>query len=149
MFKSDLLLVVDCRPDVFYTGAALVWDYAGLTITVPPGFATDLASIPHMLDWIPNFDRTGHSRRPGVLHDWLYNGERHRGKAFADVVLYFALLSEGMDEAGAVAIYQGVNLFGQHAWDTNGTKRLSSLFRSNDQYVDWLRTGPTLNPVTG
>lgn len=124
MFTSDLnLIAIAGRPDLWRFGAPLVWEAPaspGLnaeTITVPKGFITDLASIPHALDWLPNFDRTGLSRRPGALHDWLYGGDRTRGKDYADAVLRAALLAEGMSAVGAFEIWFGVSKFGRPAWD--------------------------------
>lgn len=149
MFTTDLQLVANPgRPDFWFTAAPLVWsDPTGLSITVPTGFRTDLASIPRILEAIPDLDVNGRSRRPGVLHDWLYGGARWIGKAAADALLYRALISEGMDERGATAIYEGVHLFGAQAWAEDGTESLCRMFRSFDDYAAWLRTGPRLNPA--
>jgi hypothetical protein len=149
MFKTDLSLVANPgRPDFWFTGGPLVWqDPTGLAIVVPTGFRTDLASIPRFLEAFPDLDVNGKSRRPGVLHDWLYGGARWIGKDAADALLYQALLAEGMDKAGATTIYQGVHLFGQSAWDEDGTESMVSMFRTYDDYMAWLRTSPRLNPA--
>lgn len=148
MFKTDLTLTaISGRPDQWYVGAPLVWEFAGLTITVPVGFITDLASIPKIIDWVPDLNRTGLTRRPGCLHDWLYGGERWHGKAFADSMLYQACIAEGMDPRGATAVYEGVHLFGKSSWDEDGTKRMADQFHTPTDYFAWLRSGPHINPV--
>lgn len=130
MFKSELnLIAINDRPGLWRFGAPLIWD----DITVPVGYLTDLASIPRVIDWLPNLDRTGLSRRPAGLHDWLYGGDRTRGKDFADQTLYTALRAEGMSHRGAGEIYEGVHLFGQSAWDDdNRVLRQEHFFTPED-----------------
>ena len=149
MFTTDLQLVANpARPDFWFTAAPLVWnDPTGLHIEVPTGFRTDMASIPHFLEAFPDLDIDGKSRRPGVLHDWLYGGARWIGKAAADALLYQALLAEGMSKAGATTIYQGVHLFGAAAWAEDGTESMCGMFRTPADYFAWLKTGPRLNPA--
>jgi hypothetical protein len=123
MFQSELnLIAIDGRPDLWRFGAPLVWALeTGDAITVPIGFITDMASIPHGVDWLPNLDRTGISRRPAALHDWLYGGDRTRGKDFADLTLRAALISDGMGDFGAWEYYTAVHRFGQSSWDGDNT----------------------------
>ena len=52
-----------------------------------------------------------------------------------------------MGADGATAIYEGVHLFGDSSWREDGAESLSGMFRSNDDYVAWLKTGPRLNPA--
>jgi len=150
MFKSDLILIANPgRPDFWFTGAPLIWeDPTGLTITVPEGFRTDMASIPRFLEAFPDLDIDGRSRRPGVLHDWLYGAARWVGKLVADGVLFQALIAEGMDKKGALAIYQGVHLFGASSWAEDGTESVAGMFRTHDLYLAWLGTHPQLNPTS-
>lgn len=124
MFKSELCLTaIGGRPDLWRFTSPLIWEASngpagpGETITVPKGFITDMASIPHVLDWLPNLDRMGLSRRPAALHDWLYGGDRTRGKDYADATLRAALLAEGMSSVGAFEIWFAVSKFGRAAWD--------------------------------
>jgi Protein of unknown function (DUF1353) len=118
MFKSELnLIAIDKRPDLWRFGAPLIWEAAGETITVPAGFITDMASIPHAIDWLPNLDRTGLSRRPAALHDWLYGGDRTRGKGWADDTLRAALLADGMSLIGAFEYWAAVHYCGRPSWD--------------------------------
>jgi len=118
VFKTDLnLIAINGRPSLWRYGAPLIWDTGAETITVPVGFLTDLASIPHMLDWLPNLSPIGLSRRPAALHDWLYGGDRTRGKDYADDTLRAALLMEGMGNVGAFEYWFAVSKFGRVAWD--------------------------------
>lgn len=122
MFTTDLNLIeVNGAPDLWWFGAPLVWDEPGMRITVPVGFITDLASIPHALDWIPFLDRTGNSRRPAALHDALYALGRVHGKDFADAMLRVALQSEGLSRAQAGIYYQAVHLFGDASYASDAT----------------------------
>lgn len=144
MFKSPLSLVsLDSRPDEWYLGAPLIWD----NIIVPAGFITDLATIPHIVDALPDLDRTGRSRRPGALHDWLYAGLRVLTKPVADGILLQALLAEGMDSVGAKIIYEAVHLLADTAWEDDGRKAMSANFITHEAYLAWLATSPVLNPA--
>jgi hypothetical protein len=83
---------------------------------VPPGFETDLASIPRMAQGVPGFEPTGLSRLPAVLHDYLYaSGDRPRMEA--DRLLYEALRAETVPEPIARIYYRAVRLFGGGPWD--------------------------------
>jgi len=87
-------------------------------ITVPRGFITDLASIP------PPFrnllDINGPSRRPAVLHDWLYCSQPC-SRAEADRLFRFALATEGVGPFARQTYYCGVRLGG---WRYYGQRRL-------------------------
>jgi Protein of unknown function (DUF1353) len=116
-FLTDPGLIPVDEPDFWYLDSPLIYVSATYTITIPVGFVTDLASIPHALDWIPFLDRDGFSRRPGCLHDGIYNLGRIKGKDFADGVLREACLAEGMSAWEAWCYFKGVQWFGASAWD--------------------------------
>jgi len=112
-------------PDLWTVRAPLVWDdpvYGHLV--VPAGFVTDLASIPRLFRNLPFLDPNGLSRRPAVVHDWLYGSVEGRahGKEFADNFLRAALLSEGASPAVAQTFFLAVHLFGSGPWDDDGVK---------------------------
>lgn len=116
MFRSRLLVEADDRPDFWIVRAALIWEAGKETLTVPAGFETDLASVPRMAQGIPGFESTGLSRRPAVLHDFLYaSGDLPRMSA--DEVFYRALLAEGVHEPIARIYYRAVRLFGGAPWE--------------------------------
>lgn len=116
MFKSQLeIIAVDARPDYWILGAALIWVDRGNTITVPAGFMTDLASIPRLLRNLPDLDPDGLSRRPAVLHDFLY-ATQPCDRETADRTLQTALLCEGASRFAAWVYYMGVHLGGADPW---------------------------------
>lgn len=120
MFKSELNLIeLDGRPDLWRVAAPLIWETGGERITVPVGFITDLASIPHLFDWAPNLDRDGLSRRPAALHDALYALGRERGKDYADSTLRAALKAEGMGNLGAFEYWYAVHRMGQSSYNSD------------------------------
>jgi hypothetical protein len=115
MFLSELIVQADRRPEFWILRAPLIWAGEKETVTVPEGFVTDLASVPRMAQGMPGFEPTGLSRRPAVLHDWLYSsGELRRMEA--DAVFYRALRREGAHEATARIYYRAVRVFGGSAW---------------------------------
>lgn len=121
MFLTDLILRADKRPDNWIVWAPLVWEsrYLG-RITIPVGALTDLASIPRLLRNIPFLDPNGRSRRPAVLHDYLYRGgDRFRlqmTRAKADRLLRYALRAEGCSRWVAAVYWLGVRLGGWAGW---------------------------------
>ena len=139
MFKSELnLIAIDGRPALGRFGASLIWDAGAETITVPQGVITDMASIPHVIDWLPNLDRTGLSRRPAALHDWLYGGDRTRGKDYADSTLRAALLLEGMSTVGAFEYWAAVSKFGRSSWDGDNKDLREEHFFTKDDWHAYL-----------
>jgi len=116
MFYTRLQLEASDAADEWVVMAPLVWHDARFGwLAVPEGTTTDLASIPRRFrDWRV-FDPNGPSRRPAVMHDWLYADGTH-GKDFADEFLRDALKVEGISPAGAAAYYYAVRWFGGPAW---------------------------------
>lgn len=112
MFRSNLLLEAS-KPGQWIVRRPLVWDLPGKlgVITVPSGFVTDLASVPRFLRDRKAFDVNGASRRPAVLHDYLY-ATGMLGKEIADDIFRQALRDEGVGAVTAWAFYQAVNWFG-------------------------------------
>lgn len=94
---------------------------------MPAGFVTDLASIPRLFRNLPWLDPNGLSRRPAVIHDWLYGSKEGRGygKQFADSFLRSALIAEGAPQSAAGTFYYAVHWFGSGSWDDDG-RRLSA-----------------------
>ena len=94
----------------------------GGLIQVPDGRCTDFASIPKPIQNVyPVWYRYGPA---AVIHDeeyWLQNKTR----ADADNILREAMLVLGVDEVTVAAIYSGVHLFGQAAWEHNAALKAS------------------------
>lgn len=83
------------------------------SIVVPAGFITDLASIPRPFRGVLN--QNGNSRRPAVLHDFLYS-TRSVSRADADAIFRRALAAEGIGGLGRFIYWSGVRLGGRFAW---------------------------------
>jgi hypothetical protein len=143
MFTSPLILQSeDDRPDFWYVRAPLIWcDPSWGRIEVPVGFRTDLASIPRMLRNLPALDPDGKSRRPAVVHDWLYAWQA-LGKDRADDFLRYAMIAEGVPHVDAETIYEAVHLFGETAYKGDGAATLESFFESRAAFVSWAAIQP-------
>lgn len=120
MFLTQLDLKADAQPDYWVVASPLEWsDPVYGRLVAPVGFRTDLASIPRLFRNLPAFDPNGASRRPAVIHDWLYSsraGYRY-GRDFADSFLRASLLSEGASPLTARAFYWAVRVGGSNHWD--------------------------------
>jgi len=113
MFASELCLVARWEPGEWALTAPLIWQEPKLRIEVPTGFITDLASIPSGLRGSLNV--TGLSRRPAVVHDYLYCVQTIQ-RPQADDFLRRALIAEGETFAVAQAFWLGVRLGGASHW---------------------------------
>jgi hypothetical protein len=120
MFLTRLELADEARADYWRVVSPLIWtDPIYGRLVVPAGFETDLASIPRLFRNLPAFDPNGASRRPAVVHDWLYSskaGYRY-GRDFADSFLRASLLAEGASPLTAAAFYYAVRVGGRSHWD--------------------------------
>src|SRR5690606_27796302 len=74
---------------------------------------TDLASIPRIFRWLLN--QNGNSRRPAVLHDYLYRMQPI-SRAEADAIFRRALEAEGVILPGRWLYWSGVRMGGWIAW---------------------------------
>jgi len=87
-----------------------------MLITVPQGFATDMASIPrglwNVLPPVGSYDR------PAVVHDFLYqHGDGSVSRAEADAVFREAMEVVGVGWWARQTIYWGVRLGGWRPWN--------------------------------
>ena len=85
-------------------------------IMVPVGYLSDLASVPHLarrfIDSLPPS-----TRRPSVVHDFIYTHLTHRfTKREADRIFYEALLEEGTSRLVAWLMWKAVSLAGRGNW---------------------------------
>jgi len=84
---------------------------AGVTITVPEGFTTDLASVPRLLWW---FMSPWDVARAAVIHDFMYSNSSKFGRKESDQMFLEAM---GFSEPGVFILkrklaYLGVRIFG-------------------------------------
>ena len=112
--------------DYYYTSATLAWHAnndagEGLAeVTVPPGFVTDLASIPREF-WSVLSPNARYSY-PAIIHDYLYWFQTcTRGQANA--VLKMAMEYLAVPSAQIFIIYNAVRLAGESAWNSNAAAR--------------------------
>ncbi len=107
-------LVIEERGDVWLLVLPLRYVDEKLEIVVPAGFETDLASIPRPLwSFLPAWGRWS---RAAVLHDWLYFGDRSRGRRFADDLFYQALVRSGVNRLKSGLFWVSVRLAGWVWW---------------------------------
>lgn len=78
-----------------------------LTLKVPAGFTTDLASVPRIPGAYLLFGNK--ARRAAILHDWLYS--EHWPREWADSVFYRAMANE-VNKASAWAMWLAVRVGG-------------------------------------
>lgn len=99
---------------------AFVSDTVGL-IQVPPGFLTDLASVPRLPLMFLLFGST--ATRPAVVHDWLYDRQRVEGRAItraqADDVFCEASDADGQPAWRSRVMWSGVRAGGWAHWRTH------------------------------
>lgn len=113
-------LTLDRIPRGAWRIAELVsYDNGVVSVTVPKGFVTDLASIPKALRWFVSNDDY-RVIRPAIIHDWLYLKHRVDGgsisRAQADLLFYEMLRVEGMGVIKAKLMYAAVRIGGWAAW---------------------------------
>lgn len=117
MFTSRLQIEDSPVPRKWVVIAPLIWcDPIFGRIEVPAGAETDLASVPKFLQLLSSwFDADGQSRRPAVVHDWLYTTHQ-LSRAEADKFLRISLISEGVPVSVAWVYWSGVRTFGWKFW---------------------------------
>jgi hypothetical protein len=100
---------------------------SAITITVPKGFVTDFASIPQPF-WSAGLSPNGKYSKAAIVHDYLYWVQRCTRRQ-ADNILMIAMKESGVDVATRTAIYEGVRLGGDTAWESNASERMQGLPR--------------------
>lgn len=90
-----------------------MWETPDEIIVIPPGFITDLASIPRIFQGLVPVN--GHHRRPAVLHDYLYVVQ-DRSRLDADRLFLQAMAAIGTRWTQRQIMYRAVRLGGGAAW---------------------------------
>jgi len=98
-----------------------------ITITVPKGFVTDFASIPQPF-WATGLSPNGRYSKAAIVHDYLYWMQGCTRKQ-ADNILLIAMRESEVDATTRTAIYEGVRLGGDSAWNGNAAERTRGLPR--------------------
>ncbi|MCI4568455.1 DUF1353 domain-containing protein [Lysobacter sp. CFH 32150] len=101
---------------------------SGVLITVPENFVHDKASIPRALwSFLP---KNGQYTRAAVIHDYLYWTQRCTREQ-ADNLLVIAMKESDVGWFTRRAVFRGVRLGGESAWNANRTDRMNGLPRFN------------------
>lgn len=91
---------------------------ASQLIVVPVGYLSDMASVPRLARRLVD-SQSSTTRRPSVLHDFIYTDLTHRfTKREADRIFYDALLKEGTTKLLAWLMWQAVRIGGRGKWST-------------------------------
>jgi hypothetical protein len=96
------------------------------SVTVPPGFVTDLASIPQALQSI--IRQNGLYLLPAVVHDYLY-WKQTCTRAQSDQIFMLAMIEHKVRDFHRIAIHEAVKAAGSFAWDDNAHERAARLPR--------------------
>ncbi|MGA2780661.1 MAG: DUF1353 domain-containing protein [Smithella sp.] len=101
-------------------------DHTHVSIVVPRGFVTDLASTPREI-WAvyPPF---GKYLSAAILHDYLYWRQVCERKE-ADKIIYQTMRDAGVDQATQSRFYVAVKLAGDKAWADNKADKQNGLVR--------------------
>ena len=91
------------------------------TIFIPKGFVTDFASVPKGL-WSTGFSPHGLFSRAAIIHDYLYWAQVCT-RIQADNIMLLVMKGSGVGMKEQVALYQGVKLGGEPAWNENKADR--------------------------
>lgn len=86
---------------------------SGFEARVPPGFATDLASIPRLFWWA--FPPDGQYAKAAVLHDFLYT-ESVYSRQWADNLFLEAMSACQVPAVTKWLVYTAVRLWGWRFW---------------------------------
>ncbi|ATG89879.1 DUF1353 domain-containing protein [Methylomonas koyamae] len=101
-------------------------DHTHMSIVVPRGFVTDLASTPRSL-WslYPPF---GKYLSAAILHDYLYWRQACSPEE-ADKIIYQTMRDAGVDQATQSRFYVALRAAGDKAWHDNQTEKNQGLIR--------------------
>jgi uncharacterized protein DUF1353 len=95
-------------------------DVAGIIVSAPPDFVTDLASVPRLPFAYLLTGGIGHAA--AVIHDCLYTGHQVT-RRMADAVFHEALLVLGIPGWQAWLMWAGVRIGGAGPWDARGAEQ--------------------------
>ena len=88
-------------------------DIANMTITVPTGFPTDLASIPRIPIIYELIGNT--SKMASVIHDFLYTSKLVNRK-MADSIFLEACVVTHVPSWRRIILWSGIRIFGKSYW---------------------------------
>ncbi len=124
MFHAQPLLRPLRGTDAFRLEEPLVWDDGRRVITVPPGFRTDLASVPRVAQ--PIIPKTGPYTAAAVLHDYLFVVQDHSFAA-TNALFRDAMACCGVRLTQRWLIWAAVTAGGWLPWLANAGARAADL----------------------
>ena len=92
----------------------LIYGFEGGRIVVPPGFHSDLASIPASLRWLVG--KLEAHASAAVLHDFLYR-QQLMPREVADHLFLEAMSQSGVGRLKRRAMFAAVRIFGRFYWN--------------------------------
>ena len=99
---------------------------SGLTITVPAGFVTDFATVPHVFWSI--LAPHGYHGRAAIVHDFLY-WDQACTREEADALFLLGMATSKVDRATRETMYAGARAHGMDAWRANARDRARGMPR--------------------
>lgn len=124
MFRSAPVLRVCPESDQWVLELPLVWESDGEIIVVPPGFRTDLASIPRLAQSIVPVN--GRHRAAAILHDYLFVIQ-DRPRADVDRLFLVAMQASGVRLTQRLLMWAAVRVGGWLPWQLNAHSRATDL----------------------
>jgi hypothetical protein len=119
MFRTQpILRVLD--PDRWVLERPLLWETTDEIIVIPPGFTTDLASVPRLAQ--PIFPVNDRHRAASILHDYIYVIQ-DRARAAADGLFLDAMAMSGVRWVSRRTIWLAVRLGAWLTWETYAQAR--------------------------
>lgn len=99
----------------YKTGNKISFQVDGELFVIPANFETDLASIPRWY-WSILAPQYSAFMTPSIIHDYFYRCSNAETRNFADEVLYYSLINNGVSKITAYEFYIAVRLFGAHSY---------------------------------
>lgn len=116
MFRTAAVLRTCRESGQWRLELPVVWETPEEIIVIPPGFRTDLASIPRLLQAIvPVNDK---HREAAILHDYLFVVQ-DRPREQVDALFLLAMAASGVRTTQRVAMYLAVRIGGWLPWQYN------------------------------
>jgi hypothetical protein len=127
-FRNELILKPSHCGHKFEIASPFIIYINGITLTIPDGFWTDLASIPRFLHSI--LSPLEEHIRASVLHDYLYYKQELNfepiTRAFADKCFLDGMKTCGTDKIKRYTMYYAVRSFGWMPWNKYKNDRIKN-----------------------
>jgi hypothetical protein len=135
---TNPLYVGRFRDPIYFVLQEIGWQSSGSqralpAVKVPPGFVSDLASVPRLF-WSA-LRPDGDYAYAAIIHDYLY-WFQPMSRDDADLVFKYAMEDLGVSSSTADGIYSLVQDFGGSAWSNNAKLRRSGEKRVLAKYPD-------------